>query len=215
MATEDFNIILFDGFETLDALGPAEIIGRVPDKAYRLRFYSHAGGLITSTQGVCVDTRPFSEMDVAAPVLIPGGIGVNTLVVDEEFIAALTRIVSVARYVMTVCTGTALLAATGLLDGRSATTNKARFDWVAEQNPRVNWQRRARWVVDGTIYTSSGVTAGMDMALGFIADTRTEELARRVATIIEYVWNDDSHNDPFSPIGVGGSADPTRPAEAD
>jgi transcriptional regulator GlxA family with amidase domain len=200
MVAEDFNIILFDGFETLDALGPAEIIGRVPDEAYRLGFYSRAGGMIVSTQGVRVDTRPFDEMDTSAPVLIPGGIGVNPLVADEVFIAALTRIVNAACYVMTVCTGTALLAATGLLDGRSATTNKARFDWVAKQNPRVNWQKRARWVVDGRVYTSSGVSAGMDMTLGFVADTRTEELARRVAASIEYIWNSDSYNDPFSPV---------------
>jgi transcriptional regulator GlxA family with amidase domain len=198
MAAESFNILLFEGFETLDALGPAEIIGRVPDERYRLGFYSFAGGPVTSTQGVTVVTRPFDEMDETAPVLVPGGAGVDVLVGDGAFIAALTRIVNAARYVFSVCTGSALLARTGILDGRSATTNKRRFSWVAEQSPQVNWQMSARWVVDGTIYTSSGVTAGMDMALGFIADTQGKDLAQQVATTVEYLWNDESDNDPFA-----------------
>jgi transcriptional regulator GlxA family with amidase domain len=189
---------LFDDFETLDALGPAEIIGRIPGEHYRPRFYSLAGGLVTSTQGVAVDTRPFNEMDETASVLVPGGVGVAACLEDGEFIAALTRIANAARYVFAVCTGSALLAKTGILDGRNATTNKRRFAWVAEQNPRVNWRMRARWVVDGTIYTSSGVSAGMDMTLGFIADVHGGELARQTATLIEYLWNEDRDNDPFA-----------------
>ena len=70
---------------------------------------------------------------------------------------------------MTVCSGTALLARTGLLDGRRATTNKMFFHEVAQEGPRVEWIREARWVEDGKYATSSGVSAGIDMALAVIA----------------------------------------------
>ena len=63
---------------------------------------------------------------------------------------------------MSVCTGSALLARAGVLDGLKATTNKRAFDWVRSQGPRVTWMPRARWVQDGSVFTSSGVSAGMD-----------------------------------------------------
>lgn len=98
---------------------------------------------------------------------------------------------------MTVCTGTSLLARTGLLDGKNATTNKIAFDWVMTNGKDVLWNKKARWVADGKYYTSSGVTAGMDMTLGFLAERHGIDLALRVATEIEYVWIQDKNNDPF------------------
>ena len=99
-----------------------------------------------------------------------------------------------------MCTGTALLARTGLLDGRKATTNKASFDWVKTHGPGVDWQPRARWVVDGKYWTSSGVSAGMDMALALIAHVNGAETAKRVATYAEYRWNVDPDDAPFSEL---------------
>ncbi len=191
------NVVLFDGFETLDAFGPVELLGRLSDQ-FALGFYSEAGGQVASTQGVKVATLPFSQMTGKYSLLIPGGMGTRTLAGDENFLRKLKEIAAKAEYILCVCTGSALLAQTGLLAGRRATSNKRAFEWVSSLDKSVAWQRRARWVVDGNIYTSSGVSAGMDMALGFAADRCGREVAEESALGAEYIWNSDRENDPFS-----------------
>ncbi|WP_236951141.1 DJ-1/PfpI family protein [Methanobacterium subterraneum] len=104
-----------------------------------------------------------------------------------------------AEYILTICTGSILLAKTGLLDGKKATTNKRLFKWT-EHFPKVDWVREARWVTDKNIYTSSGVSAGMDMVLGFVADQLGYEVAKRQSIQIEYDWKEDSTWDPFSTL---------------
>lgn len=193
----DFNILLFDGFETLDAFGPAEIIGRLPD-SYRLRCCSINGGIAESSQHIEVSTLPVTEIDASGILLIPGGMGTRALVNDEAFIRQIKDLSEKARYVLTVCTGSALLAKTGLLNGLKATTNKRAFAWAASNGAEVNWAGRARWVADGKYYSSSGVSAGIDMTLGFIGDIHGINVSRAIAHDIEYIWNADKDNDPFA-----------------
>jgi transcriptional regulator GlxA family with amidase domain len=192
-----FNIVLFDDFETLDAFGPAEIIGKMA-KTYSLGYYSQSGGMVTSSQQIQVNTHPFHDMAAGGVLLIPGGMGTRTLVNDESFIASIASKARDATFVLTVCTGSAILAGTGLLDGRQATTNKRAFDWVQSVNENVQWVKQARWVADGCFYSSSGVSAGMDMTLGFIADHHGPDIAKSIAGGIEYVWNADKSFDPFA-----------------
>ncbi len=192
----DINFILFQNFETLDALGPAELLGCIEE--YRLRFFSREGGAIVSKQGVPVITEPFEKMDRGAVALIPGGLGTRPILADPARIAGLREIASDAGWVLTVCTGSALLAVTGLIDGKRATTNKNVFDWVTSLNQNVNWVRQARWQKDGKFYTSSGVSAGMDMTLDFIADRFSEEKAQAIAAYAEYRWNRNLNDDPFA-----------------
>ncbi len=193
----DFTVLLFNGFETLDAMGPAEIIGVLPDH-FRLRMCSQSGGLQLSAQNVRVDTEPFSAITPGGVILLPGGIGTRALVKDAAFLQAFKTLALESAYTLTVCTGSPVLAATGLLDGRAATSNKQVFSWASSVNTRVRWQKKARWVVDGKFYTSSGVTAGMDMTLDFVRDTLGEKAARTVAAEIEYQWNEDKDTDPFA-----------------
>lgn len=193
----NFNVLLFNGFETLDAFGPAEVIGRLPDK-YSLKYCSLLGGMVESSQGVQVNTLPFAEIEPDGVLLIPGGMGTRALVSDEHFICQLKILSQQAQYVLSVCTGSALLAKTDLLSGKGATSNKRAFKWVSSINTQVNWVKKARWVVDGKYYTSSGVSAGMDMALGFISDRFGVETANNIACDIEYRWNSDKDKDPFA-----------------
>ena len=102
-------------------------------------------------------------------ILVPGGIGTRREVDNPRLLEWLNQRAAAAILVTSVCTGAALLARAGLLDGKRATTNKRAFAWVASQGPEVNWIKQARWVEDGKFATSSGVSAGIDMALALIA----------------------------------------------
>ena len=119
---------------------------------------------------------------------------------NEVLLDWLKRRSGEADVVTSVCTGAALLARAGLLDGRSATTNKASFSWVVEQGPAVRWVRQARWVEDGRFVTSSGVSAGIDMTLAVIARVAAPETAEGIAVRMEFDWHRDPGWDPFAKI---------------
>lgn len=195
---KEIAFIMFEGYEPLDAFGPAEIFGSLTD-IYTQGFYSLDGGVVSCRQKVPLMTEKLESIGDRKPeiILIPGGFGTRQGVENEELIAHIKRLAEGAEYVMTVCTGTALLAKTGLLDGRKATTNKVAFSWVVSQGPKTEWNKAARWVVDDKYWTSSGVSAGMDMAFGFLADRFGAEFARKSATRIEYVWNENKDDDTF------------------
>lgn len=192
----NFNVVLFNDFETLDVFGPIEVIGKL-DKYYKIEYYAEKGGIIRSNQNVRVETLPISDIIEPDILLIPGGFGTRNEVNNQEFLQHLRELSMNAKFVLTVCTGSALLAKTGLLKNMKATSNKMAFDWVVEQDNEVNWIREARWVHDGKYYPSSGVSAGIDMTLGFMSDMMGVEIAEKIAKGIEYIWNRDKDNDPF------------------
>lgn len=192
----NINVLLFSEFETLDAFGPVEVFGRVPE--YRLHYVSIPGGTVISKQGMHVLTESAKEADLSGVLLVPGGQGTRPLVKEPAFIKSLKDMAMQSEYCLTVCTGSALLARTGLLDNRKATSNKNAMEWVRSVNTAVHWMDRARWVVDQKYYTSSGISAGMDMALGFIADRFGNNRAREIAQSIEYIWNSDPNEDQFA-----------------
>ena len=188
--------ILFDGFETLDMFGPVEMLGASGE--FEVEYFSPEGGIVKSYQGVPVDSQPMSEVGVPEVLLVPGGMGVYAMLENEAFIAHIAELSEQARYVLSVCNGAFIYAKAGVLNGRSATTYKARMDRAEEMFPEVKWERRARWTLDGKYYVSSGVSAGTDMALGFIADVCGIECAEKTARYAEYTWNSDPANDPFA-----------------
>ena len=191
------SVILFHNFETLDVFGPVEIFGRLKD-LYHVEFYSFEGGIISNEHNVNIQTKALFEIEFGTDILlIPGGYGTRDEVNHHDLIDLIKTISHSSSYVLTVCTGSALLAKTGLLDSRKATSNKRALDWVMTQGTKVNWQQKARWIQDDKYYTSSGVSAGMDMSLGFLQDRHGIEFARKVAYQIEYKWNEDSTVDDF------------------
>lgn len=186
------DIVLFDKFETLDVFGPVEVLGALPS-IFKLNFISKEGGSIQSTQGVKVETCLYTEENHIKKILfLPGGMGTRDKIHDNNFIDFIKEISRESEYIMSVCTGSALLAKAGILDGRKATSNKRSFEWVTKQGENVSWIKESRWVKDNNIYTSSGVSAGIDMSLGFVQDLIGKEKATAISNRMEYVWKKDS-----------------------
>jgi len=199
--------VVFEGFTTLDMYGPVQAFAscRVPDgDGGWLRHYNQftvgvSSAAVKSGEGPStMSDYSFEDAPDFDILLIPGGFGTRAAVSDDSLLGKIEAMSGKADVTATVCTGSAVLARTGLLDGRPATSNKVAWDWVLEQGPDVDWKRQARWVDDGDIITSSGVSAGIDMALSLIARMRGEEIAANSARFMEYIWNRDPLNDPFA-----------------
>jgi transcriptional regulator GlxA family with amidase domain len=190
--------VLFEGFELLDVFGPLEMFGMLRDDI-EIEMLGSAIGLAASAQGPRTEIQTYlpdcRDLDI---LLIPGGRGTRQVVEDRGFLDHIIRLSSNARYVTSVCTGAAILAKTGLLDGRRATTNKLAWEWATSQGPRVHWVPEARWIVDGKFITAAGVSAGIDMALGLIETIFDRERAENVARQAEYEWHDEPDWDPFA-----------------
>jgi putative intracellular protease/amidase len=189
--------VVFNKFELLDLFGPLEMFGMLKEKI-DIVLISEKDMVIASAQGPKIVTditfEQCSDLDI---LLIPGGLGTRTEINNKNIIDFIEQKSKEASYVATVCTGSALLAKTTLLNGYKATTNKKAFDWVVSQNPNVNWVLKARWVEDNKFFTSSGVSAGMDMSLGLIERIFNKKESDRIAQLTEYIWNSNKDNDPF------------------
>jgi len=190
--------VLFPGFELLDVYGPLEMLGMLGERA-RITMLAERPGPIRSHQGPStVAEAALADARGLDVLLVPGGMGTRREVANAPFLDELRRQAGSARLVASVCTGSALLARAGVLDGIGATSNKRAFSWVVSQGPRVRWIAQARWVEDGKFFTSSGVSAGMDMALGLIARTHGRETSIKIAQQAEYEWHQDKQWDPFA-----------------
>lgn len=194
------GVVLFPGFELLDVFGPVEMFGHMTG-VIEVVMVAHHKGPVTSAQGPsAVADHGFDDCPHLEMILVPGGIGTRAEVDNPVMLDWLRERVGRAEVAMTVCTGTALFARAGLLDGRRATSNKMVFRWVSEQGPKVQWVKAARWVEDGKFVTASGVSAGMDMALAVIARLAGEQASKTLAVLTEYEWHQDASWDPFAKI---------------
>ncbi len=197
------GVLLFEGFELLDVFGPLEAWGMLAEIAGACTIVTAAekAGAVKSAQGPrAIADYALTDCPRIDVMLVPGGIGTRREVKNAALLEWLKRRTLEAEIVASVCTGAALLARAGLLDGRRATSNKLSFKWVTEQGPAVEWIRQARWVEDGKFATSSGVSAGIDMALALIARLADADAAERIAIRMEYEWHRDPSWDPFAKI---------------
>ena len=193
--------LIFPRFELLDLFGPLQMFGMLKDD-FSIHLVAESVGPVTSNQGpVVLADQAIGAAEGYDIILIPGGLGTRAEVGNEALVTWIAHASREADHVLSVCTGSALLAKAGVLDRKRATTNKLAFDWVVKQGPHVEWQRQARWVEDGKYITSSGVSSGMDMTLAALATMLGEPKAREVAKWCEYIWNDDPAHDPF--VGIG------------
>jgi transcriptional regulator GlxA family with amidase domain len=198
LAPRTLGAVFYPQFELLDTYGPLEMFGTL-GQALRIVTVAEKPGPVKSFQGPStVAEYGFADAPRLDLVLVPGGVGTFPQLENAAMLEFLRKRSSEAQVMMSVCTGSALYAKAGLLDGRRATTNKQFFDITAQHGPRTQWVREARWVEDGAYVTSSGVSAGMDMALAVIAKLYGREAAQTIADLTEYEWHTDAARDPFS-----------------
>lgn len=159
-----FGVLIFDDFTSLDVMGPLAYLNNLPDVEIHLIHDSRAsvptGGRWPSPAHYAgqryLPDCTLDDPPVLDVLIVPGGFGTRRLVDDRRWEDFVTRIYPSLRYLLTVCTGTSIVARTGLLDRCRATSNKAAFRWVQTQGPNVDWVAEARWIVDGNVWTSSG-----------------------------------------------------------
>ena len=198
LSPRTLGAVLYEDFELLDLYGPLEMFGSVGPA---LRIVTVAASLapVRSFQGPkTLAEHSFADCPKLDLILVPGGIGTFPQLANEPFLAFLRERAKRAEITMSVCSGSAILARAGLLDGRRATSNKQFFSAASSQSDKVDWVTEARWVEDGPYATSSGVSAGTDMALAIIARLYGRERAQQIAELTEYEWQSDSTRDPFA-----------------
>jgi transcriptional regulator GlxA family with amidase domain len=192
------GVFIFPKIQTLDLFGPIEMFGGFREQI-TITLVAETSEPVPAVHGQLVvpDTtiEAGSSYDL---LLVPGG---DNAICAGRREAATTWIKAAADHaelVMSVCTGSILLAMAGVLDGCRATTNKMDFNDTIHLGPNVDWVPKARWVHDGKYFTSSGVSAGMDMSLAAAAYLFGDDAAERQALGCEYTWHKDPDRDPFS-----------------
>ena len=207
--TRILGAILYERFELLDYYGPLEMFGSVGPEL-RIVTVAEKTGPIASVQGPkTVAEYEFANCPTLDLILLPGGFGTAEQLGNAALHAFLRHRANAAEVTMSVCSGSAILAKAGLLDGRRATSNKQWFDLARMQSTNVDWVTEARWVEDGPFATSSGVSAGTDMALAVIARLYGKAKADEIAEATEYEWHTDATRDPFVKFlnkAMGGGA---------
>lgn len=178
------EIVLFPGFQLLDAAGPIaafEIAAQVAPGAYRLRLAASAPGLVVSSSGAAMPAKAMSARSWPDTMIVVGGAGTAAAMADKRLIAALRRASRRVRRLASVCSGAFVLAAAGLLDGKRATTHWRRAPQLARFFPKVRVEPDRIHVQDGRLWTSAGVSAGIDLALAMIEADLGADVAGDVA----------------------------------
>jgi transcriptional regulator GlxA family with amidase domain len=144
------------------------------------------------------DSVPAADAGDIEVLIVPGGGGTRSNMTEE--IAFIKALYPKVKHIISICTGSTLTARAGILDGKKATTNKRSWAWAVSTGPKVNWVPTARWVEDGNIFSSSGVSAGIDVAYAYISRIYGEEVANYLALSAEYNREMDPHQDKFGAI---------------
>lgn len=196
------GMLIFDDVEVLDFCGPFEVFStamapgdgdredrrlfRVLTIAEKNQLVRCRGGLLVNPHHTIADHPP---LDV---LLVPGGQGTRNERTNQAVLDWIKEQDRRTELTTSVCTGAFLLAANGILDGKRATTHWASIDWMREHHPAVETLDDQRYVDEGRVITSAGVSAGIDMALYLVARLHGAEVAAATARNMEYDWKDSS-----------------------
>jgi transcriptional regulator GlxA family with amidase domain len=186
-------IVIFDDVEVLDFCGPFEVFGvagrRLPQKPFEVYAVAEKASPVLTRNGLSVNPR-YTLIDSPQPdiLIVPGGQGTRREMHNQVLIDWIKERAAKAELLLSVCTGALLLAKAGLLDGLSATTHHGAVDLLREVAPHTTIQPEKRFVDNGRIMTSAGISAGIDLSLYVVARLLGEEIARETARQMEYYW---------------------------
>lgn len=190
-AVKHVGIVLFPDVEELDAVGPWEVLSfwtrHFRDDGYAVSCLSQAGGLVQCAKGLTVQAHHcFADAPPLEVLVYPGGQGTRPQLHDDSQLDWVRRQRATVPLMTSVCTGSLVYAAAGLLSHRPATTHWASLDVLAQLDPTIDVRRDERYVDDGDMITAAGVSAGIDMALHLIVRLAGADRARQVRRAIHY-----------------------------
>ena len=196
-STRHIGLLLFDDVEELDAVGLWEVLSywtlHHPEDGWSISCVSRDGAPVVAAKGLTLaDHHSMSGMPPLEVLIHPGGQGTRPLMRDPEHLAWVQTQAATVPLMSSVCTGALVYAAAGLLAGRPATTHWESLDLLHELDPSIEVNSEARYVDDGNVITSAGVSAGIDMALHLVARFAGVDRAREVRRAIQY--------DPHPPV---------------
>ena len=194
MAERLIGMLIFPRLTQLDMTGPYEVLARLPNT--KVQLVAHTMAPVTTDRGMqIVPTITFADCPQLDLVMVPGGPGQQDLMEDETVLTFLRKQAAGAKYVTSVCTGSLVLGAAGLLKGKRATSHWAAIEHL---KPLGAIPVSEKVVIDGNIITGAGVTSGIDFALSVAARLEGEDVARQIQLQIEY--------DPAPPFDAGSPA---------
>jgi transcriptional regulator GlxA family with amidase domain len=195
--SKNIGILLFPDVEELDAVGPWEVLSywtrSHPEDGFAVTTLSQFGGLIECAKGLTLQAQlSYADAPPFDVLVYPGGQGTRPQLRDDAQLEWVRRQRAEVPLMTSVCTGSLVYAAAGLLRGRPATTHWASLDKLAELDPTIEVRPDDRFVDDGDVVTSAGISAGIDMALHLVRRLAGDDRAREVRRNIQY--------DPAPPI---------------
>lgn len=187
-------ILIFDEVEVLDFCGPFEVFSvtgrRLSEKPFEVYTVAEKAEPVLARNGLSVNPRyTLADCPPSDILLIPGGQGTRREMHNQILIEWIKERAAGAELVLSICTGALLLAKAGLLDGLAATTHHGAMNLLRETAPRTTIQPEKRFVDNGRIMTSAGVSAGIDLSFHVIAKLLGDEVAQETARQMEYNWN--------------------------
>nr|POF21849.1 isonitrile hydratase [Quercus suber] len=209
---KSFGLLIYPEFEVLDMAGPIEILNCLilEDGAVGKSFAGSQLYLLTHT------LKSAPHVDVLLVPKGPGSLNLNNNAMDDYILFIEDRYRGLSdrplEYIISICNGAGLLAKSGILNGRNATTNKDYWEQVAAYGPRTQWVAKARWVIDGNIWTTSGVSTGADGVIAWMATMTSQKVVDNVVNGIEWLCARDADNDPFADIFGRHDIAPVQPA---
>ena len=205
-------IVTFPSAQILDVTGPLEVFSSasrfLPNVGYRTDVVSARGGPVLASCGLEFASSPLAA--VRGPIdtlMVAGGLDMDEATADEDLLRHVRRLADGARRVTSVCSGAFVLAAAGLLHGRRATTHWAECGLLERSYPDITVEADAIYVHDGNVWTSAGVTAGIDLALGLVADDHGRQAAAIVARQLVVYLRRSGGQAQFSALLAAQSAD--------
>lgn len=199
----DIAILIFDDAQILDIAGPVaafEIAGQLVPNAYRIRMVGTKTDLVRLSSGSAMTVERFDAGTVCDTLIVVGGMGTEKAMNDQATVDLIREAARHARRIASVCSGAYILAAAGLLDGRRATTH-----WVCNSDfqrrfPKVKLECDQIFVRDGSVWTSAGITAGIDMSLALVAEDCGDDISRTVARYLVVPHRRMGGQSQFSPL---------------